>query len=108
MSHDQSRRLTSLAALVFFGTSLVAVAGWSYIFLTETYPNLSGLGVFLAIGLGIGMAPAWMATGTIFTALIMVRREWTRPTWIAVFFFAWVVGGVFTLLGWAYYLGQGV
>jgi hypothetical protein len=108
MSRDQSSRLTSIAALIFCGTSLLAGAGWSYVFLTETYPHLSRLGIVLTLGLGIGLAPAWLAAGIIFTVLIMVRQVWYRPIWIAVFLLAWVIGGLFTSLGWAYYLGQGV
>ena len=107
-----ARRKTSiedrLGIGLFCGLSLLAVVGWGYMFLNESYPNLTKLGEALAIGLGIGLAPMWLFAGTYLLVKLLDRQCRPHPIWIVLCLMVGAIGGIANLMGWAAYLGPAV
>lgn len=108
MIREEPNSVGVLSACLFCGMSVLSIAGWTYLFLNETYPNLSPVGVALAIGLGIGLAPLWLMSA-VYVAVLVLSRQWkARPVWIGACVVAGLTGGLVTLVGWAMYLGPAV
>lgn len=108
MTRDETDHSGVLGACLFCGLSVLSIGGWTYMFLNESYPNLSRLGETLAIALGIGLAPVWIMAA-MFVTVLVVNRQWKpRPAWIVACLLTGIAGGLATFMGWAVYLGPAV
>jgi hypothetical protein len=82
----------------------LAVGIWIYVFLTETYPDLSSVGVLLLAALFYLVAPTWVLAGIVALPIRYWEASRIRRTDWAMWFGTGVVGCLAYLIGFIFYI----
>src|SRR5262245_34420052 len=95
-------------AVAFCVISLMALCGWTYIFVTEQPQQLTKEGARLAIFVGFQLIHVWWLTLVGLLVATLVQRWRPHVAWIVPCLVIGAAGGIACCAGWIVFLGPAV